>query len=70
MASPILIESIFMGKYIRIQRVNSIYIYSSTKKRPEAKLGSTRLPKFPVISLPNQDLATKELVYTDIPMLR
>lgn len=43
---------------------------SSAKKRPEAKLGSTRLPKFPVINLSNQDLATKELKYTDIPMLR
>lgn len=42
----------------------------SAKKRPEAKLGSTRLPKFPVIHLSNQDLATKELAYTDIPMLR
>lgn len=43
---------------------------SAKQKRPESKQGSTRLPKFPVISLANQDLATKELKYTDIPMLR
>ncbi|WAR18099.1 hypothetical protein MAR_032693 [Mya arenaria] len=39
-------------------------------KKPEAKQGSTRLPKFPVIQPPNSDLTTKELVYSDVPMLR
>ncbi|KAL4217829.1 hypothetical protein ACF0H5_022568 [Mactra antiquata] len=39
------------------------------EKRPEAKQGSTRLPKFPVIVPPNSDLSTKELHYGDVPML-
>jgi len=43
---------------------------SAPKKRPEAKQGSTRLPKFPVIQPPNSELTTKELSYGDVPMLR
>ncbi|XP_060574878.1 DNA ligase 1-like isoform X2 [Ruditapes philippinarum] len=43
---------------------------SPRQKRPEAKQGSTRLPKFPVIAPPNSDLTTKELHYGDVPMLR
>lgn len=40
------------------------------EKRPEAKQGSTRLPKFPVIAPPNAELTTKELRWSDVPMLR
>ncbi|XP_045181491.2 myb-like protein X isoform X2 [Mercenaria mercenaria] len=43
---------------------------SPRQKRPEAKQGSTRLPKFPVIAPPNAELTTKELHYGDVPMLR
>lgn len=43
---------------------------SQKQKRPEAKQGSTRLPKFPVIMPPNSELSTKELHYGDVPMLR
>lgn len=43
---------------------------SPRSKRPEAKQGSTRLPRFPVIAPPNSDLTTKELHYGDVPMLR
>lgn len=32
--------------------------------------GSTRLPKFPVVNLETQDLATKQLFYSDVPALR
>lgn len=40
------------------------------EKRPEAKQGSTRLPKFPVIMPPNTELTKKDLFYGDVPMLR
>ncbi|XP_052249512.1 myb-like protein X isoform X2 [Dreissena polymorpha] len=43
---------------------------SPREKKPEAKQGSTRLPKFPVIHPPNSEISTKELVYSDVPMLR
>ncbi|KAL3892451.1 hypothetical protein ACJMK2_004656 [Sinanodonta woodiana] len=41
----------------------------SKKTRPP-KEGSTRLPKFPVITLDRKELATKPLHYNDVPMLR
>jgi len=48
----------------------SDFYRSAREKRPEAKQGSTRLPKFPVICPPSSDLASKELVYSDVPLLR
>ncbi|KAL8599461.1 hypothetical protein ACOMHN_066765 [Nucella lapillus] len=47
---------------------------SKTKKSScsevNRKEGSTRLPKFPVVTLETKDLATKQLFYSDVPMLR
>lgn len=37
---------------------------------PNRKEGSTRLPKFPVVNLETKELATKQLSYSDVPMLR
>lgn len=37
---------------------------------PNRKEGSTHLPKFPVVSLETKELATKQLSYSDVPMLR
>nr|KAG5710896.1 hypothetical protein BaRGS_027047 [Batillaria attramentaria] len=37
---------------------------------PNRKEGSTRLPKFPVVNLETKELATKQLYYSDVPMLR
>ncbi|KAK6186966.1 hypothetical protein SNE40_006221 [Patella caerulea] len=34
------------------------------------KEGSTRLPKYPVVTLETADLANKQLYYSDVPMLR
>ncbi|XP_012942745.2 uncharacterized protein LOC106012931 [Aplysia californica] len=34
------------------------------------KEGSTRLPKFPMVHMETQDLATKQLYYSDVPTLR
>ncbi|ESO83233.1 hypothetical protein LOTGIDRAFT_236810 [Lottia gigantea] len=51
-----------------------------TQKKKEKKIderakktkheGSTRLPKYPVVTLETSDLATKKLYYSDVPMLR
>lgn len=64
------IETVDMKK----KRMEQIYMEKpkspAKQKRPEAKQGSTRLPKFPLIPPPNSDLTTKELIYTDVPMLR
>ncbi|XP_070209070.1 neurofilament heavy polypeptide-like isoform X2 [Littorina saxatilis] len=37
---------------------------------PNRKEGSTRLPKFPVVTLETKELATKQLYHSDVPMLR
>ena len=39
-------------------------------QEPNRKEGSTRLPKFPVVTLETKELATKQLYYSDVPMLR
>lgn len=45
---------------------------NTSKKKGGKKMteGSTRLPKFPAVSVPAGDLATKQLYYSDVPMLR
>ncbi|XP_041360941.1 ABC transporter F family member 4-like isoform X2 [Gigantopelta aegis] len=40
------------------------------ESRHKTHEGSTRLPKFPVVTMKTDDLVTKQLFYSDVPMLR
>ncbi|XP_046350947.2 spore wall protein 2-like isoform X2 [Haliotis rufescens] len=40
------------------------------REKRSKKEGSTRLPKFPVVTLDSKELATKPLYYSDVPELR